>query len=115
MPFYRLSNTETNTYVCTIQGELEEIYKFYKEQEGKYSLENLNIINKNSEDDYCLKLYHIVDNNDYYLLADNMEDAKNTYYIYCCARLRKPNVSKIIRKRFLRCLTENDEIILAIE
>lgn len=113
MPFYELTNTETNTYICTIQGELKDIHNYFKIHEGKYSLESLNILKKDLEDDYSLKLYHVVDNDvDYYLLADNMKDAKDIYYIYCCARLRKFNINKIANKRFLRCLCEDSGIVL---
>ena len=41
-----------------------------------------------------------------------MKDAKDIYYIYCCARLRKFNINKIANKRFLRCLCEDSGIVL---
>lgn len=114
MPFYELTNTETDTYICIIQGELEDIHRFYKGREGKYSLKELDILNSDAEVYYQLKLYHIVDNDvDYYLLADNMKEANDLYYVHCCINLRKSITNKIVKRRFLRCLSENDELILS--
>ena len=45
--------------------------------------------------------------------ANNMKESNDLYYVHCCTNLRKSITNKIVKRRFLRCLSENDELILS--
>lgn len=114
MPFYKLLNAMNGTYICTLQGEKEDIESYYEDQQGKYILIELHLVpNSPSEEEYDLFLYRVTDEGlDYYLLTSSVQYAREIYKIYCYSNVTKPVSPKIIRKKFYRCLWEDDKLII---